>query len=380
MQQQLKILFVGDASNFHFCLAGALRQLGHNVTLVSDGGQWMDTERDINLSRGAGRIGTIKYVIDILKLLPKLRGYDIVHIISPIFFVQLRLDHSRHVFDYLKKHNRYIFLSATTTDYYYVKACLDGKTFRYSDYRIGEKPSPYALSQEAEPLELWNTHLRKWYSEYTTKHLDGIVACLYEYYKSYENIVPHRQLAYGGIPIDTKSVKPRLITKTPDKIKFFLGRKSNRIIMKGSDLLLDALRRTCDRYPKLCEMQVVENVPYKDYVELLSSAHVNLDQLYSYTPATNALLGMAMGIIAVSGAEPEYYDFIGEHQCRPIINVSPVVEKDIDDKLAWIVEHRDVLPTLSLQSREFVEKHNDSIIVARRHLEFWSNIMSPDKK
>ena len=150
--------------------------------------------------------------------------------------------------------------------------------------------------------------------------------------------------------------------------------------MKGSDLLLDALRRTCDRYPKLCEMQVVENVPYKDYVELLSSAHVNLDQLYSYTPATNALLGMAMGIIAVSGAEPEYYDFIGEHQCRPIINVSPVVEKDIDDKLAWIVEHRDVLPTLSLQSREFVEKHNDSIIVARRHLEFWSNIMSPDKK
>ena len=147
-------------------------------------------------------------------------------------------------------------------------------------------------------------------------------------------------------------------------------------MMKGSDLLLDALRRTCDRYPGLCEMQVVENRPLDEYNKLLSAAHVNLDQLYSYTPATNALAGMAQGVVAVSGAEPEFYDFIGEHDCRPIINVSPLVEGDIDARLAWIVEHRDQLPRLSRQSREFVEKHNDSRIVAQRHIDFWNNVIN----
>ena len=85
---------------------------------------------------------------------------------------------------------------------------------------------------------------------------------------------------------------------------------------------------------------------------------------------------MVRGVVAVSGAEPEYYDFIGEHDCQPIINVSPLVEGDIDNKLAWIVEHRDLLPALSRQSREFVIKHNDNRLVARRHLDFWQKIMA----
>ena len=56
---------------------------------------------------------------------------------------------------------------------------------------------------------------------------------------------------------------------------------------------------------------------------MMRSSHVILDQLYSYTPATNAMLAMAQGIVAVTGAEPEFYDFIDEHDNRPIINAVP---------------------------------------------------------
>lgn len=372
MQQQLKILFMGDASNFHASLAAALREMGHNVTVVSDGGKWMDTRRNITLSRQPGKIGAVKYLLNTIKLLPHLKGYDIVHLISPIF-LELRPRKIRLVFDYLKRNNRHVYLSAIGTDYIYVQACNKGNIFKYSDYKIGNEPSPYMLSQESKyhRQENWNLPVMKWYSDYVTRRFDGVMTCLYEYYKAYDGIIPPGRLAYGGIPIEVQSVKPNLITQTPDKVKFFLGRHKNRIVLKGTDRLLDALRRTCDRYPKLCEMQVVENVPYNEYLNLLSSAHVNLDQLYSYTPATNALLGMARGVVAVSGAEPEFYDFIGEHECQPIINVSPLVEGDIDHKLAWIVEHRDRLPELSRMSREFVEKHNDSRIVAQRHIDFW---------
>ena len=112
---------MGDASNFHASLAAALREIGHNVTVVSDGGKWMDTRRNITLSRQPGKIGAVKYLLNTIKLLPHLKGYDIVHLISPIF-LELRPRKIRLVFDYLKRNNRHVYLSAIGTDYIYVQA------------------------------------------------------------------------------------------------------------------------------------------------------------------------------------------------------------------------------------------------------------------
>ena len=39
----MKILFVGDASNMHNCLAQAMRDLGHTAVVASNGSHWMDT-------------------------------------------------------------------------------------------------------------------------------------------------------------------------------------------------------------------------------------------------------------------------------------------------------------------------------------------------
>ena len=85
---------------------------------------------------------------------------------------------------------------------------------------------------------------------------------------------------------------------------------------------------------------------------------------------------MAQGLVAVSGAEPEYYDLIGEKDNQPIINVSPMVEGDIDNKLSWLVEHRDQLPQLARASRAFVEKHNAAPVVAQRYLNFWNTLLA----
>ena len=86
---------------------------------------------------------------------------------------------------------------------------------------------------------------------------------------------------------------------------------------------------------------------------------------------------MARGMVAVSGAEPEYYDFIGEQENRPIINISPLDGGDIEQKLEWIVANKSRLPELSRRSVEFVAKHNDSRVVAQRHLKYLSEIVKP---
>ena len=61
----MKILFAGDASNMHNCLAQELRRMGHEATVASDGSRWMDTHRDINLKRGPGLLGALRYLFDI---------------------------------------------------------------------------------------------------------------------------------------------------------------------------------------------------------------------------------------------------------------------------------------------------------------------------
>lgn len=370
----MKILFVGDASNFHNTLAHALKNMGHTCVVASDGSGWQKTDRDIDITRKVGKLGTLGYSFKLSMALARMRGFDIVHLANPHFLI-LRPNKLKLILNYLKNQNKHIFLSALGTDSQYVKTCYDGKTFRYSDYLLDDKVSPYMESHEGVIQKNWLLPEVTDYHEYFIQHIDGAIACLYEYYASYKDKIPHK-LAYAGIPIDTKSLKPLFIDKELDKVRFFIGIQKDRTILKGTDRLLAALKRVHERYPDKCEMLVAENIPYKKYVEMMKSSHVILDQIYSYTPATNALIAMAQGLIAVSGAEPEFYDFIGETENKPIINISPLVENDIYNKLEWIIQNKHELPRLSRMSREFVVKHNDSHIVAQRHIDFWNKIIS----
>ncbi len=372
----MKILFVGDASNMHNCLAQALRDLGHTAIVASNGSHWMNTHRDINLKRSPGKIGAMKYVLDVLRALPKMRGFDVVETCDDIF-LDLKPAKVRRVFDWLKQHNRCMVMGAIGTDYVYYQACHDGKTYRYSDYMVGDKPSPYALSSEyqAKHEDNWKLPLMREHSNHILGNIDGAISCLWEYHECYKPLLGDK-LAYGGIPIDTASVEPIILDREPEKVKFFIGIQRDRNILKGTDLLLEAARRTVDRYPTRCELTVVESVPYDEYIKMLCSSHVLLDQLYSYTPATNALLAMARGLVAVSGAEPEFYDLIDEHDNQPIINVSPLIEGDIDAKLEWLVQNKNEIPNLSRLSREFVVKHNDAHVVAQRHIDFYKKLLT----
>ena len=81
----MKILLIGEYSNVHWTLAEGLRALGHTVCVVSNGDFWKDYRRDISLTREYTKSGGIKYMLKLYTLLPKLRGYDIVQLINPMF-------------------------------------------------------------------------------------------------------------------------------------------------------------------------------------------------------------------------------------------------------------------------------------------------------
>ena len=134
----MKILLVGEYSNVHATLAEGLRELGHEVTVISNGDFWKDYPRDIDVARTPGKLGGLMLMAKLYALLPKLRGYDVVQLINPMFF-ELKAERLFWLYRYLRKHNKRMFLGAFGMDYYWVHACTFEKPLRYSDFNIDDK-------------------------------------------------------------------------------------------------------------------------------------------------------------------------------------------------------------------------------------------------
>ena len=116
-------------------------------------------------------------------------------------------------------------------------------------------------------------------------------------------------------------------------------------------------------YPDNVRLTIAEGLPFNAYVKAMNEADVILDQLYSYTPAMNALEAMSRGIVVVGGGEPENYEIIHESELRPIINVEPTYDS-VYQQLEHLVLHPEMIPSLKKQSIEYIRRHHDYLKVA----------------
>lgn len=376
----MRILLIGEYSNVHWTLAEGLRALGHNVTVVSDGDAWKGYTRDIDLrrhdvdspSRLRRTCGAIRYAADLARVWPRLRGYDIVQLINPVF-IDLRAERIMPFYRYLRRHNGRIVLGAFGIDHYWVRVGMDCKTFRYSDFNFGSELRSYPFMDTM--IADWLRGPKGELNQRIADDADGIVSGLYEYHRCYLPFYADK-LVHIPFPIKCSKVQEgQEFKKSFPPLRCFIGIQRERSAYKGTDIMLRALERLKADYPDKIEILRAENVPFDRYRQMMDGSHIILDQLYSYTPAMNALLAMAKGIIVVGGGEHEHYDLIGEHELRPIINVQPNeddVYRQIRDRLLL---HPDEVPRLQRDSIEYVRRHHDYISVARRYEEFYQKLI-----
>lgn len=361
----MKILLLGEYSGLHWILAQGLISMGHSVTVASDGDGFKDYPRNIDfILKGNSLKDKLTCLGSILKNLHLLKGYDIVQIINPCFTrihaINLRL------YKYLKKHNNKVFLGAFGDDYYYVKMCLENKTLRYTEFYINGEPNPMQSNEDLRSA--WINTSRGRANIEMAESCDGIVACLYEYYKSYDAEFKEK-LTFIPPPIDLSQIS---YTKQeiPEKVSFFIGINKVRSETKGSNIFLEALSEINEKYKSESNIIKSESLPYPEYVKLMNDANIVLDQIYSYSPAMNGLLTLAKGKVLVGGGEPEMYDIIGENENHPIINILPTKDS-IYNELEKLILNKEELPKLSENSRLFVEKHHNHIAVCKQYLDFW---------
>lgn len=368
----MKILLIGEYSNVHHSLAEGLKSLGHSVTVVSDGDGWKNYPRDIDISRrSTGSWHTLLYLLRLHTLMPKLKGYDVVQLINPMF-LELKAERIWPFYHRLRNQNGSMFMGAYGMDHYWAKAGTDCRTFRYSDFNLGSQlrnnPDTDLFKSE------WLTGAKGELNQRIAHDCDGIICGLYEYHASYiAHFDQPEKITHIPFPIIISPHKPN--KETPSKVKFFIGIQRSRNAYKGTDIMLSALEKLKERYLKRMEIIKAENVPFQQYKEMMQGSDVILDQLYSYTPAMNALQAMSQGLVVAGGAEPEHYRLMNENELRPIINVQPT-EQSVFESLEQLVLHPEVLPGLKQDSIAYVKKHHDHVAVAKSYLRFWEEKMN----
>ena len=362
----MKILLLGEYSNVHATLAAGLRQLGHEVTVASNGDFWKSYPRDIDLARQYEKMGGLKLIGKLWSNRNLLQGYDVVQLINPMF-VELRAERILPLYRWLRRHNGEVLLGAFGMDYFWVSENMNRKPLRYSDFNIGNKLRHTTDAKREE--QDWLGTAKERLNRIIAEDCDGIIAGLYEYWAIYNPIFPDKTsfIPYPIIPKSGATVRPR---NAGDPLHIFIGISRGRNEYKGTDIMLAAAKAIEERHPDLAKLTIAEGVPFSEYVEMMNSSDCILDQLYSYTPSMNALEAMSRGIICVGGGEPENYEILGEKTLRSIVNVQPNYE-NVYQTLEELALHRELLSDLQAQSIEYIHRHHDYIKVAQQYLDFY---------
>ena len=363
----MNILLLGEYSNVHNTLAKGLRELGHQVTVASDGDGWKEYPRDIDLKREPG--GRLSFIWRLLKALPRFRGYDVVQIINPMF-LELKAERILPVYRYLRRHNRKIVMGSFGMDYYWVSVNTDKRPLRYSDFNFGDQPRTDAQAELYR--KEWIGTPKQRLTETIARDCDGISACLYEYWVTYNQLSELRsKMRFIPLPIVMPDIYHTSFYGGP--LKLFVGISRNRSAYKGTDKMLRAAQALKEKYPDRLELRIAEGVPFDEYQRIMDGSDAILDQLYSYTPSMNSLLAMSKGIIDIGGGEPENYSILGEDELRPIINVEPY-EQSVYDTLEQLIMHPERITELKRQSVEYIKRHHDYIKVARQYEQFYAEL------
>lgn len=364
----MKILLIGEYSNVHATLAEGLRAFGHQVTVLSNGDFWKNYPRDIDLVRTPGKWGGIRYLLKAYSILPHLRGYDIVHLINPMF-LEVKAERILPFYRQLRKQNGRIFLGSFGIDKPWVEEGVKSDTFRYSDFYIYGKRRYNAFTQEMEADWLYGA--KSVLFDQIADDCDGIVAGLYENYVCCQAHYAGK-LHFIPLPINLGKISSKLPHPEYEGIRFFIGIQRTRSEYKGTDIMLQALEQLHKVYPDRIQIEKAESVPFPTYQYMMDRSDVLLDQLYSYTPAMNGLLAMAKGLVLVGGGEEENYQIIKEDELRPIVNVRPYVIDVYRQMEQHIIQSpREELKRRSEDSIAYVRRHHDHLTVAHQYIKLW---------
>lgn len=379
----MRILLVGEYSRLHNSLKEGLQALGHEVQIIGSGDFFKNFPVDMRLERRFDngvfkkiKVGIYKlFKIDITSkdLLRQfysfkkdLKDYDVVQLINENS-LGMQASEELKAINFLKKHNKNIFLLSCGTDYISVSYAMD-KKIRYSIFtpllenRISE-------SFYSGALRFLKPEYKKLHKHLYQNVIQGVIASDMDYHIPLKN--NEKYLGLIPNPINTEKLVFSPI-ESLDKIVIFMGINRSNSIKKGIDFFEKALEQIQEEFPDTVEVVTAENLAYEVYIKQYDRAHILLDQVYSFDQGFNALEAMAKEKVVFSGAELEWRELYNYKEDEVCINALPDVDYLVN-KLRWLIKNPEEIIRISANARDYVDRHHDYKKVAETYLSTWQS-------
>ena len=375
----MKILLVGEYSRLHNSLQEGLRALGHQVILISTGDYFKKYPSDIIIQRSfdKGLARKLKIAIYVLfkfditswhmtkqffKTSEKLKGFDVVQLINESPFGASVKDEIKMI-SFLKQNNKKLFLLSCGTDYLSVQHQLSDAN-KYSI--LTPLKSGRVAKKEFENILKYTTPAFKKLHQYVFKNIDGVIASDYDYHmplagnSKYLGLIPN--------PINTSKLSVfELDTKGP--IVIFMGINRTNYHSKGISYFEKAIAIIQQKFPKQVHIEIVENLPYAQYIEKYNNAHIILDQVFAYDQGYNALEAMAKAKVVFTGAESGFMEHY-KLDSPVAINALPKVDSLVL-ALEDLIKNPEKIKEIGMAAQNFVTQHHNYKKVAQLYLDTW---------
>ncbi|TNJ43581.1 glycosyltransferase [Tamlana fucoidanivorans] len=378
----MKILLLGEYSNFHNSLKQGLEQLGHHVVLAGRKDGFKSLPVDISFEPTIVPKAPFRYLRGLIYKLTNfdLAAFEIVliffkkkHLLKGFDYVQLINEYpikSTPFFDRLLlksifKNNSNVYVSACGNDVIYLNYILNAPLSHHTLTPFVKDPKlkehfKYSLSY------LGKSH--KKLHDYVVKKAKAYIPADMDYEMAYKDLSIGKPLIPFPVNIDTIKYTP---LKVNGEIHIFHGINRVNFYKKGNDYFCKALEAIKVKYKDRVLITEVTSIPYRDYIKLYNECHILLDQVYAYDQGYNALEAMAQGKVVFTGVSNE---FVNHYKITNTIGIHtiPDTEKIIND-LSYLIEHPKEIEIISKNARAYIEQYHDYKKVAKQYLDCWQS-------
>jgi len=355
----MKILLIGEFSALNYNLKSGLEALGHDVTIAAGADGFKKIYSNIRLdSKMTGIIGRLHSQMLPYIHLSKLKNFDIVQYITPMIFWSNFFNHMP-LYNYIKNNNSNIF-SMIAGD--------DPRYWREGRASLSYGPFDDFLKYDLKSNNFFMESTKAYdFNDRVIETCNKIIPMSYEYSLSYQG---HPKVTdIHNFPINTNNIsyKENLIKS---KIKLFHG--LNRYGFKGTRHVEKAFSYLSKKYPKDLECIIDGKMPLNQYLKVLATSNVVIDQMYSHDLGMNSLYALSMGKVLMTAGHS------AAHKSHNI-NSSPVIylEPNADSiifNVEKLLDNRALIPVIGEKSRLFVDHHYNYITVAESFVKTWLKV------
>lgn len=347
------VLIYGEFSGYGKSLVKGFRELGYNAEIFSFSGDgFKKISNGLTLDDGS----KVRKLFSIIKLIPKILKYKNILIMNPAFFnIQLL---GPLIFLLLKVTNKNVILLCCGDDVEFIK---QGKSnnipnWPYADIGLPQK------NYYNRFIDIFTNYLVATFS-------NKLIPVMYDYHKAW-SLSKFSSKLTKTIPLACDGEVKEIIKKDYNKEKIVIMHGINREDFKGTKIVREALSEIKKIHGDKIEILMPEKLPLCEYLKLMDTVDISIDQTKSNSYGMNAIYSMLSGHVVLAPANKLFRKDLNLDNC-PIISINNKVES-IVSALDDLINHNDIIYGLKKETQNYAIRIHDCKIIASKIDEFLS--------